>query len=196
MILSKKGATYFMDNIADKIEQNQNLLLSINQPLAVIGLEKAGQKMAGKLLTPAVWAVNYAANGKIPDKIDVGLFGTGLLGGAAGPASIATGIVKAVVDDDMNQRLKIVRNSEKPEFRSGIQPAYHFSLSPPAINAMTIASMGGTAWQHTNGLWVYITDKSNLLVPNFQPQKFIKIYKPVWPLQPMGGGKFRFTSKN
>ena len=54
--------------------------------------------------------------------------------------------------------------------------------------------MGGTAWQHPNGLWVYITN-NDLLVPNFKPQKMTQIYRPVWPLQSMGGGKFRFTSK-
>ncbi|RDH85981.1 MAG: hypothetical protein DIZ80_00465 [endosymbiont of Galathealinum brachiosum] len=184
-----------MSNIADKIERNQNLVSSINQPLAVVGLEKIGRKMAGKLLTPAVWAANYSVNGKTPDKIDVSLFGTGLLGGAAGPASIITGLVKAVVDDNVEHRLKQVRSSEKPEVRMSIKPTDAFSFSAPAINAMKIASMGGTAWQHKNGLWVYITAGKNLLVPNFKPQSFVKIYRPVWPLQPMGGGKFRMTAK-
>jgi len=184
-----------VNKFAEKIERNQNLISSINQPLAVIGLDKIGQKVAGKLLTPAVWAANYTVNGKMPDKVDIGLFGTGLLGGTAGPASIVTGVVKAVVDDNMEQKLKVVRNSEKPEFRQYIKATYHFSSAPAAINAMTIASMGGTAWQHSNGLWVYITDKNNLLVPNFQPQKYLKIYRPVWPLQSMGAGKFRFTGK-
>ncbi len=55
--------------------------------------------------------------------------------------------------------------------------------------------MGGTAWQCPNGLWVYITDENNLLVANFKPEKAIKVYRPQWPLQSMGGGKFRFTSK-
>jgi len=69
-----------MGNIADNIEKHQNLVSSINQPIAVIGLDKVGQKMAGKLLTPAVWALNYAVNDILPDKVDAGLFGTGLLG--------------------------------------------------------------------------------------------------------------------
>lgn len=184
-----------MGNVADNIEKHQNLVSSINQPLAVMGLEKAGKRMAGKLLTPAVWTLNYAVNGKTPDKVDVGLFGTGLLGGAAGPAAIFTGVVKALVDDDMEQRLKMVRLDEKPEHRSGIKTAYHFGSSPAAINAMKIASMGGTAWQHPNGLWVYIVDNDDLLVPNFKPQRSLRVYRPVWPLQAMGGGKFRFTGK-
>ena len=184
-----------MSNITGHIENNQNLILSINQPLAVMGLDKVGKKMAGKLLTPAVWGANYAVNGKTPGKVDLGLFGTGLLGGASGPASIVTGIVKAVVDDDLEQKLKVVRSSEKQEFRDDIKAAYNFSSAPAAINAMTIASLGGTAWQHPNGLWVYITDKNSHLVPNFQPQKFVRKYRPVWPLQSMGAGKFRFTSK-
>ncbi|MCW8935146.1 MAG: hypothetical protein OQK98_10515 [Gammaproteobacteria bacterium] len=184
-----------MDAITDKLEKHQNLVSSINQPLAVIGLEKAGQKMAGKLLTPAVWALNYAVNDKLPDKVDAGIFGVGLLGGAAGPASIVTGVVKAVVDDDTDQRLKAVRNDEKPEHRSSIKAAYHFGSAPAGINAQTIASMGGTAWQHPNGLWVYITVGEDLLVANFKPQKATRVYRPVWPLIPMGGGKFRYTAK-
>lgn len=184
-----------MNNLVEKVKAHKNLISSINQPLAVIGLDKMGQKVAGKLLTPAVWATNYAVNGKIPDKVDLGFFGTGLFGGAAGPASIATGIVKAVVDDDLEQKLKLVRQSEKPEFRKYIKATYHYASAPAGINAMTIASMGGTAWQHPNGLWVYLTDERNLLVPNFKPQKSVKVYRPVWPLQSMGGGKFRFTGK-
>lgn len=185
-----------MGNIADSVEKHQNLVSSINQPLAVIGLDKIGQKMAGKLLTPAVWALNYSVNDKLPDKVDVGLFGTGLLGGAAGPAAIFTGIVKAVIDDDLEQKLKAVRKDEKPEQSKYIKAAYHFGSAPAGINAQTIATLGGTAWQHPNGLWVYITvGEKNLLVANFKPQKATRVYRPVWPLQSMGGGKFRFTAK-
>ena len=184
-----------MANVVENIEKNQNLISSINQPLAVMGLDKAGQKVAGKLLTPAVWAANYAVNGKTPGKVDIGLFGTGLLGGVAGPASIVTGVIKAVVDDNLEQKLNLVRSHEKPEYRKNIRAAYHFASAPAAINAMTIASLGGTAWQHTNGLWVYITDNNGLLVPNFKPQKATKVYRPIWPLQSMGAGKFRFTSR-
>ena len=184
-----------MGNFADSVEKHQNLVSSINQPLAVIGLDKIGQKMAGKLLTPAVWALNYAVNDKLPDKVDAGLFGTGLLGGAAGPAAIVTGVVKAVIDDDLDQKLKAVRKDEKPEHRKSIKAAYHFGSAPAGINAQTIATLGGTAWQHPNGLWVYITFGKDLLVPNFKPQRATRVYRPVWPLQPMGGGKFRFTAK-
>jgi len=184
-----------MDNIVDSVEKHQNLVSSINQPLAVIGLDKIGQKMAGKLLTPAVWALNYTVNDKLPDKVDAGLFGAGLLGGATGPAAIVTGVVKAVIDDDLEQRLKAVRKDEKPEHSKSIKAAYHFGSSPAAINAMTIASLGGTAWQHPNGLWVYITVGKDLLVANYKPQRATRVYRPVWPLQSMGGGKFRFTAK-
>lgn len=182
-----------MGTVADKIERNQNLISSINQPLAVIGLNKIGQQVAGKVLTPVVWSLNYAVNGVTPDKVDVSLFGVGLLGGAAAPASIATGIVKAVVDDDINHRLKVAHNSEKIEMRSHIRPCYHFGVAPPQINAMKIASMGGTAWQHPNGLWLYITDARNHHIPNFKPKSAVQIYQPVWPLQSKGDGKFKFT---
>jgi hypothetical protein len=185
-----------MGNIADTIDRNKNLVSSISQPVAVIGLEKVGQKVAGKLLTPAVWALNYAVNGKTPDNVDIGLFGVGLMGGSAGPAAIAAGLVKAVVDDDMEYRLNIVRQSEDAKYRSTIFPCYHFGTAPPQINAMTIASLGGTAWQHPNGLWVYImfnNGKELLHVANFKPNKAIQVYQPVWPLQPKGEGRFVFT---
>lgn len=184
-----------MGKIANTIDENKNLISSVSQPLAVIGLEKVGQKIAGKLLTPAVWAMNYAANGVTPDKVDVGLAGFGLMGGAAGPAAVVTGIVKAVVDDDRDAKLKVVRLDEDPKFRVFIQPCYHFSASPPRISAMTIASLGGTAWQHPNGLWVYIRDAQGRLVPNFKPNRSTQTYRPVWPLQSMGAGKFRYTGK-
>lgn len=182
-----------MGTVTENIEQHQNFISSISQPLAVIGLDKVGQRVAGKILTPVVWSLNYAASGKTPDKVDVGLFGTGLLGGAAGPAAIATGIVKAIVDDDMEQRLKAIRLAEKVETRPFIRPCYQFGMAPPQINAMTIASIGGTAWQHANGLWVYITDAKNRHIPNFKPNSAVQIYQPVWPLQEKGHGKFQFT---
>ncbi len=182
-----------MEKVANNIEKHQNLISSISQPLAVIGLEKTGQVMAGKLLTPAVWALNYSVNGKSPDKIDVGLYGFGLMGGPAVPASIATGVVKAMVDDDMEHRLKAIRASESPEYSPFIAPCYHFNTSPPQINAMTIASIGGTAWQHPNGLWVYIIDRNKRHVPNFQPRRSVQVYQPVWPLKPLGSGRFRYT---
>lgn len=182
-----------MGTVSTKIEENKNLISSISQPLAVIGLDKIGQKVAGKLLTPAVWAANYAVNGNAPDKTDVGLFGVGLLGGAAAPASITTGLVKAAVDDDMDQRLKIIQSGEKPTYRKFIKPCFRFASGPPQINAMNIASLGGTAWQHKNGLWVYITDAKNHHVPNFKPNNTLRIYQPVWPLKPLGNGKYRFT---
>lgn len=183
-----------MGEVVNTIDQNKNLISSLSQPLAVIGLEKIGQKVAGKLLTPAVWAMNYAVNGATPDKIDVGLAGFGLMGGAAGPAAIVTGIVKAVFDDDMAAKLKVVRLDEEPKFRTFIIPCYNYSAAPPRISALNIASQGGTAWQHPNGLWVYIRDAQGRLVPNFKPNRFKQTYRPVWPLQSMGGGKFRFTS--
>lgn len=184
-----------MGNVTSAIDENKNLISSISQPLAVIGLDKIGQKMAGKLLSPAVWALNYAANGKKPDKMDVGISGMGLLGGAAGPAAIGTGVVKALVDDDMDTRLKAARSDENPEFRQYIQPCFNYAMAPPRINAMTIASLGGTAWQHANGLWVYIQDANGHMVPNFKPNRSVQTYRPIWPLQSMGGGKFRYTGR-
>ncbi len=181
-----------MSKVLEHVENNKNLVSAISQPVAVIGLETTGKKIAGRLVTPAVWVLNYAANKKAPDTIDVGLYGMGLLSNIAGVASIATGVVKAVVEDDMANKLRIIRAAEGTSF---IRPTYHFSSAPAAINAMTIASLGGTAWKHPNGLWVYITDAKGYMVANYKPKKYVKLYRPIWPLQPLGAGKFRFTSE-
>lgn len=70
-----------MDSIVTTAQENKDLIKSVAEPLAVIGLEKAGYSAAGKLLTPAIWFVEYGANGKTPDTVSVGLYGLGLAGG-------------------------------------------------------------------------------------------------------------------
>jgi len=171
-----------MSNAAKVIENHQNLMQSTSGTIASIGLEKAGQKVAGVLVTPAVWALNYSTKGSTPDGIDIGLYATGFAGALASVAAIGTGILKAVIDDDIDEKLKQVMSYEDPKYRTFIKPCYRYGMSAPQINAMTIASKGGTAWLHQNGLWVYITDINNKLVMDFKPKTAVQIYQPKQPL--------------
>lgn len=185
-----------MSSLAEKFERNRNLLSTTSQTLAIIGLDKIGRTTTGKMLTPAVWVTNYTVNGELPDSTDVGLWAMGLSGGVAGPAAIFTGVVKSMVDDDMSHRLKAVKRSEEVKHRRTIFPCFKFAMTPPLINAIKIASMGGTAWQHPNGLWVYILhDNGEELehVPNFKPNRAVKIYQPKWPLQEKTDGRYVIT---
>lgn len=182
-----------MGNVTDTIERHNSLIQTTSGTVASIGLTKAGQKIAGVVVTPAVWLLNYAANGKKPDNIDIGLYATGFAGTLASAGAIGTGVVKAIVDDDIDWKLKQVRMNEDPKYRPFIRACYHYKMNPPQINAMTIASDGGTAWRHPNGLWACITDARGLLVYDFQPKTYIGIYRPVQPIV-RKNGKFKWES--
>lgn len=86
---------------------------------------------------------------------DVGIWIAGFF---SAPASIATGFVKAIVDDDINRKLSLVQAKEPSQYASFIKACYNYGSASPSINAMTIANRGGTAWITSVGLWVYITD--------------------------------------
>jgi len=171
-----------MDQTAKAIENHKNLIQSTSGTIASIGLTKAGEKMAGVLVTPAVWVLNYSANGSTPDKVDVGLYATGFFGTLAASGAVVTGTVKAVVDDDMDTRLREIQAGEDPRYRRFIKACYRYGMMPPQINAMTIAGKGGTAWKHVNGLWVYITDARGYLVNDYKPRKAVVTYRPKLPL--------------
>ena len=179
-----------MDRTAKAIENHKNIILSTNSTIASIGLEKAGQKVAGVLVTPAVWVLNYSAQGSTPDKIDVGLYVTGFFGTLASAGTITTSLVKAVVDDDIDTKLREIQSGEEPKYRPFIKPCYRYGMSAPQINAMSIANKGGTAWKHPNGLWVYITDINGYLVNNFKPKKAVVVYRPNLPLKKNRTGGF------
>lgn len=183
-----------MSKVENFAQNNSSLIQSTGGTLVSITLESMGQKIMGSLVTPASWALNYADQGKMPDTTDVGIYGTSLAGGLAGPAAIATGIVKAVVDDDMERRLREVRQAEQVKYRGFIKPCYTYSSAPPLISAMKIANSGGTAWLHPNGLWVYITDANGFLVVDFKPNIAIKTYRPKLPLTPAKNGGYLWDS--
>ncbi len=179
-----------MDNTAKAIENHKNIIVSTNSTIASIGLTKAGQKVAGVLVAPAVWALNYASSGSKPGEVDVGLYAMGLFGSIASVAAIVTGTMKAVVDDDIDRKLREVQASEDPRYAKFIKPCYRYGMMAPQINATTIASKGGTAWKHPNGVWVYITDIRGYLVHDFKPKTAVITYQPNNPLKKGNNGGF------
>lgn len=173
------------------IQNHKNTIQTISGTIASIGLEQTGKKIAGALITPATWAVNYAAEGSKPGAIDVGIWATGFL---SAPAAIVTGLTKAVVDDDTQRRLQNVRSKESSKYSQFILPCSNYSHSSPQIAAMNIASRGGTAWISNAGLWVYISDANGNLVADYQPTDFLKIYRPKKPYQTGINGGFNWET--
>jgi len=179
-----------LDKIARAAQSHQNLVQTTNGTIASIGLTKAGHKIAGVLVTPAVWTLNYISQGRTPDTVDVSLYAVGFAGVIGSAAAIGTGVVKAVVDDDMNKRLRQAQASENAKYRPFIKTCYSYSMMAPQISATTIASRGGTAWKHINGLWLYITDRRGYLVNDFAPKGALIVYRPKLPLTRGRNGRF------
>lgn len=93
----------------------------------------------------------------------------------------------------MNKKLVEVQRREPPKLAAYIKNCYHYGSAAAAINAQIIASEGGTAWLHPNGLWVYITDAYGRMVKDFKPSVYVVIYQPKEPLV-RKNGKFVWGS--
>ncbi|WP_288129718.1 hypothetical protein [Microbulbifer sp.] len=180
-----------MTETASTIQSHKNTIQSLSGTIASIGLEQTGKKVAGALVTPATWAVNFAAEGTKPGAVDVGIWATGFL---SGPAAIFTGLTKAAVDDDTQRKLEQVKFKEPSKYSQFIRPCSNYGFSSPQIIAMTIASRGGTAWISNIGLWVYITDANDNLVADYQPTDFLKMYHPQKPYQAGIDGGFNWET--
>jgi hypothetical protein len=178
-----------MEQVADKVARNKNIIQTVSGTVASIGLEHTGKRIAGALVTPATWTLNYASDRSNPSSIDVGIYLTGF---ASAPASIVTGLWKAAMDDDINQKLQLVKAKEPAEFAKYIAPCDNYAWAPPQTNAMTIASNGGTAWITSAGLWVFITDARGKLVTDYTPTNFIQMYQPKQPLRSNQQGRFEW----
>jgi len=176
-----------MSGAVDTYQNNKNVIQTSVGTVASITLEQTGRKVAGALITPATWALNHATDGSTPSAVDVGIWGAGFF---AAPAAIATGIIKAFVDDDINRKLAQIQSKEPQQYAKFIKACYNYEMAPPSVNAMTIASRGGTAWVTSVGLWVYITDARNNLVADYQPQEYTSIYRPRKPYRERTGGRF------
>jgi len=176
-----------MGDVVGVVRDHKNVIQTTGGTIASIGLEQAGKKVAGVLVTPATWAVNYAVEGSTPGAVDIGIWLSGLI---SAPASIVTGFIKAAVDDDINRKLALVQAKEPHPMAQYIKACYNFGMASPAINAMTIANSGGTAWITSVGLWVYITDAKGQLVGDYQPQEFVTMYRPKHPYRATSTGGF------
>lgn len=174
--------------VVQSIDRNRMVVLGASTEVLSRGIGKLGP-----LAQPAVWVLDAAVNDTSPDAADIGLYGLGLFGGPAGWAAAAVGMLKGFVDDDSRAKLQAAQASEPEEFRAFIRSCTSYSISAPAlIVAQEIASRGGTAWQHSNGLWVYITDARDRMVANYQPKVARVVYQPVDPPTPAGAGKYRW----
>ncbi len=201
-------------NIERFIDSNKNAVMNGGSSLAfevtgsIIGdsngllAKKLGLRFAGKvggvvggvLLQPAVWIIT----GATPDKVDQGVYGLGVVATIVGSfslsiAAVCAGVLKGGIDDDIEKRLAEVKRSEKDLHRRFIRPCIHYSSwSGHGLNAMTIATKGGTAWMHPNGLWVYIADAKGKLIINYQPTKAIIVYHPILPLILGSNGRYKW----
>ncbi len=149
--------------------------------------------LASSVVQPLVWAIQ----GNTGDVADKTLYVLGLFPPLAASAAIV-GIWKGIMDDDVMAKLEEVHDSEPARWKRAIFPAAEFSWNEmPDINAQLIAAAGGVAWQHPNGLWVYIKLENNgkpVQLCDYRPRAAKKILGPVLPLTPAGGGRFVWRS--
>jgi hypothetical protein len=180
------------------IGDHKQTTLAVGGELASVGAEKAvagtAGKVLGKVVQPAIWIIDNAATGSTPDAVDVGLYGLSFAAPLIAGAALVTGVVKAIVDDDTERRVKQAAASEPESHRPYIKSTLKYGWSGQTINAQVIASEGGTAWLGPSGVWVYITDAKGRLVCDYKPNVAKQIYQPVLPLSPTGNGKFRWHS--
>lgn len=158
-----------------------------------MGLERLGKSVAGNLVTPAIWALNYAASDSRPTGVDVGVYAIGYLNA---PASIVTSIFKSIVDDDINKKVNMIRQQYDVRFRLYIQPVQNFGWEPPFVIAMKVAAKGGTAWQGKNGQWVYITDAQGIPVADFSPINYLQKIQPEKLLRRKPNGTYYYCAQS
>ncbi len=184
-----------MESLTTRINDHNSTIKSISSTITSMGLDKVGRSTAGVFVTPAVWALDYSVNGNSPDSIDWSLYIAGLSNPLVGFATSVTGIFKSIVDDDTNAKLREIQAGEQMPYAKFIKACYHYAPSPAQINAMTIANHGGTAWQHENGLWVYITDAKNRMVHDFLPRSAVVVYQPKIPFERDQHGNFLWRTR-
>jgi len=189
--------TDFLDFMIRKDPGYEAQLLNMGQVVASIGLGQL--RLYSKLcpyLATAIQPVIWAIQGNMGDDGDKLLFALGLIP----PLSLAAGIVgiwKGRMDDDVLAKTEQVRADEPAEYAKAIYPTAVFGWSGPPMNAQTIAGKGGVAWQHPNGLWVYLKLEKNgkeILVCDYKPKKATKIHGPELPLR-LEGKRFAWRSK-
>ena len=165
---------------------HRNILQTGIGHLAAIGLKRMNRGPLGILVSPVTWAYNFNVQGSVPTSVDAAFWAIALPGGILASAALAASYVKALVDDDVERKLEEVRRGERPSRRPGILALAGWG--PPSSLAGHFARKGGTAWQHSNGLWVSIVDAREKMIVDYTPAHPISIRRPVWPLQRAPGG--------
>lgn len=151
-------------------------------------------RAGGIAVQPAVWV----ATGATPDALDMALYAVGSAATAVGAAVVgvaagAVGVAREVFEGEIDRKLAVARLTEPKPHRRFIDATSRYSGgSGPETNAARIAQRGGTAWQHRNGLWVYIVDATGRLVCDYEPADCLLIKYPRIPLQRQGTG-FRWA---
>lgn len=179
-----------VDGITDFLEDNRSVAKELVGDICSVSLELAGKAGASKLVSPAIWVLT----GEAPDSVDLGLWGMGLAGGLVGLAGMATGALKAVIDDDVNRRVRAIQQVEGQPYSEFIKSTLKFGVAGATINAQNVARSGGTTW-FAHDVWVYITDAKGRLVCDYQPKIAQTILQPLLPLRPTGDGGFRWATK-
>lgn len=204
------------NGITDFINNSSNIGREVSQTIvsetlgrgvetAVTNAGRAGGKLvggaAGALVQPAVWVLS----GKAPQPGDVGLWGLGTvaslaLGTIGSVASIGTGVVKALVEDNEDRIIATAVAHEPAQYRPFIRSVRNYGASGRGIVAQTIASRGGVTWRVGPATWVYITDANDRLVCDYRPAHAMEIYGPTLPLRIVrrdsGGIRYRWSSRN
>jgi len=184
-----------MKQATDTIEKHNSVIKSGASTLASVGLDKLGKSTASKLIAPAVWTIDFAANNKKPDELDISLYILGLLAWPAAVSATVTGLMKSAVDDNTAMKLREVQAAEGSPYSDYIFSCSSYALHAPNITAQKIAALGGTAWQHPNGLWVFIVDAEENFVMDYIPKNWNILYQPIYPLEENVYGKLRWGIK-
>ena len=187
------------NGVTDLINNSSNIGKEVSQTIASEilsrGLEAAIKSGVGKgvgfgagaLVQPAVWILS----GKAPQPGDVSLWGLGtavsLAAGVFGSVAVAaTGVVKALVEDNEDGIIAKAVANEPAKYRPFISSVRNYGASGRGIVAMTIANHGGVTWRVGPATWVYITDAAKRLVCDYKPVFAMEIYGPELPLRIVG----------
>jgi len=176
--------------MASTTNTHSSVKKNISSTLVSMSMDKSGSKL-GPLVTPAVWIYDYSKNKKTPDIGDISIYAGGLF---SGPAGIVTGLFKSVVEDDIETKLNHVKSVEPKQYRDGIKSCHSYGNSSPSINAMAIAGLGTTVWQHPIGIWVYVTDSQGGLIVDYKPVNPVVVYRPKIPLVKSRAGGYVWSS--
>lgn len=195
------GVTDYLDKAIEKNPSLKTTILNLGIGMGSFGLGMIAEELgkrgishlkgikwygAGALIQPAVWAIQ----GNTGDAADKLLW----LLGAIPPLGLAAGIVsvwKGLMDDDVIQKHAEVVASEGSYLRDFIFPTATYKWGASGILPQRIAQDGGVAWQHPNGLWVFIKAEQQgkmKLICDYKPKNAVKILGPELPLLWTGAG--------